>query len=464
MTRLVLAIAFGLALLALCGVGLFLSACSDRTETDHATGVLLVVVDTLRADRLDCYGGALGLTPNMDAFASEGVLFRNAYSHAPWTLPSFASLLTSTYPSQHKAGGRIGGFNRLRPETDTVGKSFQRAGFKTASVVNVDFAAAAFGMDNGFDVVDAMGNENNHVARIAAGTTDTALHWLDKMKGRPFFLLVHYFDPHLVYEPPTPFRERFARVEDRGSGTTLFGEAREILAFRQGKLNLDQAMIERLEALHNGEVAYTDQELGRLIKGLDERGLREKTVVVITADHGEEFFDHGGFEHGHTLYNELIHVPLLIRAPGRVPAGAEVDSVVRHIDLAPTLCALAGVDRSASFEGLDLSPLWERGAPRKDRPVFAEGYFWGPERHYCRVADDYKTIVYEDRKTVEIYNIKTDPAERHNLAPSQPALRKLLKADLDLVLTGMSIAEGEPLPAHLTPAQIDRLNKIGYGK
>ncbi len=464
MTRLLVAIGLATALLALGVGGLYLTACSDHGDTDRATGVLLVVVDTLRADRLDCYGGALGLTPNIDAIAAEGVLFRNAYSHAPWTLPSFASLLSSTYPAQHKAGGRIGGFNRLRPETETVGKSFQRAGFKTASVVNVDFAAATFGMDNGFDVVDAMRNENNHVARIAAGTTDTALAWLDRMKGRPFFLLVHYFDPHLVYEPPAQFRERFARGEDRTGEKPLFGEAREILAFRQGMLELDRPMIERLEALHNGEVAYTDHEVGRLIRGLDERGLREKTVVAITADHGEEFFDHGGFEHGHTLYNELIHVPLLIRAPGSVPAGSEVVAVVRHIDLAPTLCALTGVDGAASFEGLDLSPLWDRHAPRQDRPVFAEGYFWGPDRHYCRLAGDYKTIIYEASKQIEIYNIKTDPAERHNLAPAQPALRKSLVADLYLALTGMSIDEGDPLPAHLTPEQVERLRAIGYGK
>lgn len=441
-------------------LGLSTTACSGSKGAD--ANVLLIVVDTLRADRLGCYGNDSGMTPRMDALAAEGVLFQRAYSHAPWTLASFASLLTSTYPVQHKAGGWVGEFLKLSDDAFTVGECFQAAGSRTASIVNVDFLTEHFGMHKGFDTVDHDVGFNNHLTRTASHTTDCALRWLDGHGKEPFFMMVQYFDPHLVYEPPVEFRSRFALDGDKQTEDVIFGEVKDIIAFRQGRLTLGAQKIKRLEGLHNGEVAFTDRELGRLLEGLAQRGLDKNTIVVLTSDHGEEFHDHGGFEHGHTLYDELLHVPLIVRWPGRVPAGVEVNSTVRLIDVAPTVCGLAGVEGGDDFRGFDLSPLWRPGATPSDRPVFAEGYFWSPEERFTRIADGKKTIVYPASRKVEVFDLEKDPHEKVDLAPGDQALAGRLMRDLSLWRTKMEIDAGAAEPAHLTDEMRERMTKLGY--
>jgi len=460
MTNKILPLSLGLALLIVALLGLYTTACSGSKPAE--ANLLLVVVDTLRADRLGCYGNSSGMTPCMDALAAEGVLFRKAYAHAPWTLASFASLLTSTYPAQHKAGGWVGEFLKLRSDAVTVGDCFRAAGSRTGSIVSVDFLTENFGMHKGFDTVDHDVSRNNHLTRIATRTTDTALRWLNKNGEEPFFLMVHYFDPHLVYDPPAEFRAQFALEGDKNTKDVIFGEVRDIVAFRQGRLELSGKKIERLEGLHNGEVAYTDRELGRLLDGLAKRGLDKNTIVVLTSDHGEEFHDHGGFEHGHTLYDELLHIPLIVRWPERIPAGVEVDATVRHIDVAPTVCGLAGVEPGNKFQGLDLSPMWQTGATPEDLPVFAEGYFWSPEKRFARIADGKKTIAYTASKRVEIFDLESDPAESVDIAGRDQAQTERLKKDLFLARTGMEIEAGAPEPAHIIDEMRERMRKLGY--
>ncbi len=456
----ILPVSLGLALLVVALLGFYATSCSGSRPAE--ANVLLVVVDTLRADRLGCYGNTSGMTPRMDALATEGVLFRNAYAHAPWTLASFASLLTSTYPVQHKAGGWVGKFLKLRSEAYTVGECFQAAGSRTASIVNVDFLTENFNMHKGFDTVDHEVGVNNHLTRTAARTTDSALRWIDGREEKSFFLMVHYFDPHLVYEPPAEYRARFALDGDKKTNDVIFGEVKDIVAFRQGRLELGPQKIKRLEGLHNGEVAFTDRELGRLLEGLAQRGLDKNTIVVLTSDHGEEFNDHGGFEHGHTLYDELLRVPLIVRWPGRIPSGVAVDATVRLIDVAPTVCGLAGVEGGDDFQGLDLSPLWQPGATPSDRPVFAEGYFWSPEERFMRIADGKKTIVYTASKKVEVFDIENDPHEKVDLAPRDKALAGRLMRDLSLSRTAMEIDAGAAEPAHITDEMRERMKKLGY--
>ncbi len=459
-------------LILLAGIGLYLTACWSGDDTGEGTNVLLIVVDTLRADKLGCYGNGLGLTPHMDAFASEGVLFKNAFSHAPWTLPSFASMLTSTYPAQHGAGGSLparttsglkGGFTSLRPGIRTLGETFQDAGYRTGAVVNVLFVTKDFGMERGFDDLDYVSSENNqqHLLRTAEKTTDTALNWIRKKDNKPFFLLVHYFDPHLAYEPPEEFRRKYALEGDREGRGLLFGNRKDIVEYRRGNYILGKNKIERLEALYHGEVAFTDREVGRLLAELGKDRLAPNTLVVITSDHGEEFYDHGGFEHGHTLYDELLHIPLMIRLDGRIPAGTVVEPAVRHLDLAPTICRLTGLESEKQHEGLDLMPLMKNGAPGDDRPVFCEGNFWGPTR-FSRRAGRYKTIVHTPGGRTEIYDLVSDPGEKTNLAGRDPDLTNRLKADLSIVRQGMMIKAGTASNVSLTPEMEEHLRALGY--
>ncbi len=462
MRRNILPLGFGLVIVVLAATGLYLTAC-DSSGGTPAANVLLIVVDTLRADRLGCMGNTLGMTPNMDAVAAEGVLFENAFSHAPWTLPSIASLFTSTYPAQHGAGGRIPRqLSRLREEARTVGQCFQNSGARTVCVANVDFLTETYGMTKGFDSIDFVKSTGNRLTRRAEETTDAALKWLKDLKSGPFFLMVHYFDPHLAYEPPAEFRRAFALEQDRESEKVPFSNVLEIVAYRQGKFELSDERINRLEALYNGEVAYTDQEIGRLLAGLEQEGLSRSTVVVVTSDHGEEFNDHGSFEHGHTHYDELLHVPLIIRKPGLLPAGKEVGPVVRHIDLAPTLCRLANIEPGDWFEGRDLSPFWNSGAKAEDLPVFCQGHFWGPPR-YSRRANGYKIIVHEQDKSLEVYDLTSDPAEKNDLALRKPDLANRLKSDLLLILKGMLAEAGAVEMVDLSPEDVNRLRALGYG-
>ena len=207
---------------------------ANPRRLSHGATPCLIAIDTLRADKLGCYGSTLGATPCIDELAASGVLFEHAYSHAPWTLPSFASMFTSLYPQQHGAGGQLPDFRGLSSEVHTVAERFRDAGFATAAVVNVDFLDQAFGMTRGFEHVDFKAYPNNVQVRPAKRTTTAALQWLRNRPDEPFFLLVHYFDPHLVYAPPKKYRLRFASPADRESTAWVFGRRQQIVAYRQG--------------------------------------------------------------------------------------------------------------------------------------------------------------------------------------------------------------------------------------
>lgn len=430
---------------------------SPREKPAAHRNVVLIVIDTLRYDRLGCYGSELGATPRIDAFAKNAVLFEHAYSHAPWTLPSTASLLTSLYPPQHGAGGWLPRFHRLPERVRTVAECFRDAGYATAEVVNVDFLTKSFGMTQGFEYVDFKAYPSNLQVRPARLTTATAAKWLRARGPEPFFLMVHYFDPHLVYAPPAEFRRKFAAEQDRESDKWVFGTRRQIIAYRRGKIKFKPETIRRAERLYDAEVAYTDQEVGRLLDLLGELGLGDSTVVALTADHGEEFLDHGGFEHGHTLYNELVHVPLIIRNGS---AARRVAQVVAHVDVAPTLCALAGVKADPAFVGRDLRGLID-GGTLPDRPIVFEGNFWGkPLLGWLKGG--YKLIRRAD-KTVELYSLEQDPRELNDLAHTNADLAARMTADMALAFKRMAAGPAASNPGvSLTHQEMERLKALGY--
>lgn len=434
--------------------------------------VVIIMLDTVRTDRLGCYGNASGITPEVDKFGRGAIRFERAFSHAPWTLPSVASLFTSQYPAQHGAGGHLGSFTVLHDDAVTIAELFQHAGAVTGAITNVLFLTEKFGMTQGFDTVDATVPKKNILVRRANPTTEAALRWLDEHGSTPFFLFVHYFDPHLRYDPPQPFRKRFADVQDADSNDYIFGTVRDMINLRQGLVKLDSQTIGRLEKLHNGEVAYVDAEVGRLLAGISERGLDANTIVVITADHGEEFYDHGGFEHGHTFYGELLHVPLIIRAAGvgfmqtstdRPEAqGLSVGTTVRHIDIAPTLCELVGIRPASSFMGESFVPLL-KGHEGKDRSVLSQGNMWGPGGNSWR-KDGFKLVQQSSTARCELFDIKSDPGEQNDLADKFPHLRDAMMADLDLILQAVSHQRTSNKAPTLSEHEIEVLRSLGYVK
>ena len=430
-----------------------------------APNVLLVLIDTLRADKLGCYGNDLGLTPRIDGFARESFVFEYAFSHAPWTLPSVSSLLTSTYPVRHGAGGRYPEITDLASDVRTLAECFYDQGYRTGAIVNVLWLAPKFGMDRGFEDYDFLPpREGQRVQRLASEVTDRAVAWMSRAEeesDRPFFFMVHYFDPHLTYDPPESFRRKFASAADHEKDPKLFGTEGDMLKLRRGQVGARDLPIDRLERLYNGEVAYTDEQVGRLLDAMRSRGLDKSTIVVFTADHGEEFLDHGGFEHGHTNYDELIHVPLMLRYPQAVKPGG-TRATVGHIDVGPTLLALAGFEKDPAFQGRSLEPLMF-GEDRRDRMVLTQGNMWGPALESLRNGG-YKLII-KRIGGVELYDVGADPHERKDLSAVARHQRKsvAMSEDLRLVLRAAKAeGDGGGLRVRFNEAEIDRLKALGY--
>ncbi len=424
--------------------------------------MVVIVIDTLRADRLGCYGSDLGATPRIDRFAEQSVVFEKAYSHAPWTLPSMASLFTSQVPLQHRADGMGNRFRALAEEAVTLAETFQDASYRTAGVFNVRFLSASFGMTQGLDQVDVHLGDHNLDTRQATGTTDAALEWLDEVGSESFLLMVHYFDPHLVYEPPQPYRRRFAAPEDQETDDPVFGDGREMIAYHTGRLEIAGKVVRRLERLYNGEVAYTDAEVGRLLDGLEERGLAATSVVVLLSDHGEEFGDHGRFEHAHSLYDELLHVPLIVRAPG-IGAG-RVRSTVGMMDVAPTLCELSGLDVPPGFAGVGMHDLM-LGQVGSDRPVYAQGNLWRPSGFSWREGP-HKLIVtpafMETERRIELYDVAADPREQRNLSTLQPERASRMLETAEAYQRWARQQANPEVPAEISPEDEARLRALGY--
>jgi choline-sulfatase len=343
-----------------------------------ATRVLLVSIDTLRADHLDAWGGSLGLSPAIDRFVSGSLQFTRAYAQAPWTKPSMTTVMTSLLPRDHAVTSWR---SELAPEHQTLAALMQQAGWRTeAYVVQGAFLPRMNEFERGFDVFELAwpgggGEVSPEELETSAYLTDMALPALQRLQeaGDPFLLWVHYFDPHRRY---LPHEAGLALGEDEPS-------------------------------LYAGEVGWTDTQLDRLLEvAVQDPSL----VIVLLADHGEELEDHGGWGHAHTLYEELIHVPLALRVPG-LPAGAD-DTPVGLVDVAPTLLSLAGLPQPAALQGQPLLP-----APSA-RPVLSETDEHGGRRG--SIEWPWKLVWDLEQRQGELYELEADPGERQDLWLLEP--------------------------------------------
>jgi choline-sulfatase len=389
--------------------------------------VVLVTIDTLRADRVGAYGAKDVATPTLDALAARGVLFEQGMAAVPLTLPSHASILTGQYPGTH--GVRHNGVFVLPAEAQTLAERFQEAGYATAAVVGAAVLDPEFGLRQGFDVYDAEFPKERASAagffeRPAKDVTDRALAWVAGARA-PFFLWLHYYDAHAQYRPPPPFDTRFARHP------------------------------------YDGEVAYVDQELGRLLAGLGDERLAN-TIVAVTADHGEGLGEHGEESHTYFIYDSVLHVPMIIAGPG-VPAGRRVAPVVANTALAPTLLALTGAKALGRTDVGDLAPLWRDGAAPSGE-AYAESlageldHGWAP-LHALR-SDRYH---YIRAPRPELFDLADDPRQRKNLLPSeQPehvAAAKAAEARIEVLLANAKDVKPQAVDAE-TRARIEALGYV----
>jgi arylsulfatase A-like enzyme/Tfp pilus assembly protein PilF len=391
--------------------------------------VLLVSIDTLRADHVGAYGAAEAQTPRLDALAAAGTRFETVIASAPLTLPSHASLLTGLDPPRHRV--RHNGVYRLDGEFETLPERFRDAGYATGAVTGAVVLARRYGLDQGFESYDdgasaKRSGAGGFLERSAAEVTDRALGWLGTAP-HPFFLFVHYYDPHHDYQPPRPFAERFAASP------------------------------------YDGEIAYVDNELGRLLDGLERGGSHPETLVLVTSDHGESLGEHGESTHAYTLYDAVLRVPLILCGPG-VPRGRVVESLVRTVDVAPTLLALAGLPALAGADGEPFTPhLRDGGPPPPARLAYAETLAtrieqgWSPlfaarsERHL---------LVRAPRP--ELYDVQADPAQLENLIESDPDRIHSEMERLARALDGRMAEPEEQTPLALDGEPLEQLRSLGY--
>jgi choline-sulfatase len=411
------------------GTVLLVMSCGDRTTA--RLNVLVIGVDTLRPDHLGCYGYSRPTSPNIDGLASEGVLCERTVSQAPWTLPSFATVFTSLYPSQH---GAVRLSNGLRDSVPTLAEILKQHGYRTGAVINAPTLKPATRVNRGFDHYSALRLDE----RLADGTTRDALEWIDE-SGGPFFMFAHYFDPHRPYAPPPPFHRKY---DPDYCGP--IGDSFDLEGFSLVKSEMSRQMEvltaedwAHIVALYDGEITFADREIGTLLSGLASRGLRRNTLIVFLSDHGEEFFEHHCYGHGHSLYDELIKVPLIFSLPGILPADVRITRQVRLVDVAPTILDLLGLDSDACFEGVSLKPLMdgrpdglgEGSATLSPDLAFSESISQGPELK-CIVKYPWKMVYNMVTQETRLFRLDIDPGECSDVARTEAGNLALLEGAL----------------------------------
>ncbi|MCZ6784881.1 MAG: sulfatase [Proteobacteria bacterium] len=447
-----------MARLPLLGSLLLVLACS--ASDPRVDAIVLVVVDTLRADHLGSYGYERDTSPSLDAWSASGRLYERALATSPWTLPSMASLFTGQIPARHAAGEVVreeGASNVLMLDASvpTLAEILSEHGFVTGAIVNNVFLAPQFGLHRGFADYDFVW-QSEETMRRADQVVRLALRWIDLHERERFFLVVHLMDPHMNYDAPEAFRGRFTQA---GTSDKLDYPVHQLWPIRTGRLVLDDSDRAFVAAAYDEEIAFVDQELEHLRTGLEARGILRRGLVVLTSDHGEELFDHGGFEHGHALWQEIVHVPLLVWGagvrPGREPAPVSL------IDVTPTLLDAAGIAVPDGIEGTSLWPNLTGGDALPERMLSVDSPLWGPRRTAAiRWPHKFERVPELGRQ--RLVDLAADPGERENLGPKRPRIRERMRAELEAHLREARAKRGDTEPARIDPETETLLRSLGY--
>jgi len=392
--------------------------------------LLLITLDTTRADHLGCYGYKGARTPNLDRLAGEGIRFSKTYCPAPLTLPSHTSILTGLNPATH--GVRNNG-HYLSPEVRTITEFLKSQGYKTAAFVSSFSVDSRFGLDRGFEIYDdnfqpQLPFKTMNAERRAEDTFSRFASWLENNWKNKFFCWVHYYDPHLPYDPPSPFKEEF---RDRP---------------------------------YDGEIAYVDVYVGKIIQALSEKGLLNKTIIIVAGDHGEGLGEKWERGHGIFLYEETVRVPLILWNKNIFQRPAVIDTEVRLIDIAPTVLELAGQpEETKKMQGKSLLPVLQH-KEKRDREVVIETFFprenFGWSELVALVSGRWK---YIQAPRPELYDLQSDPEERKNLVEFSSEKASEMKNRLQQFLLAENKRTGKSTGSPETKAEdVERLRSLGY--
>ncbi|MCK4547558.1 MAG: sulfatase [Candidatus Eisenbacteria sp.] len=469
-------------------------------EPSSEINVLFMVVDAARADHLSCYGYARKTSPCIDEWASSGVLFQNALAQAPWTKPSTATLLTGLYPSAH---GVTLPANAVPGHLHPLPEILKEAGYRTAIFTDNYFITPLFGFERGVDhfmAIDRfwfrdlmlghllgvasrrvhfleellwrmavaerqlLGAETCSGELGARELTEVFLEWLDERPTARFFSYIHFMEPHAPYDPPPSYDARFLRADLRKRPrVTHFPDYSGFLPFEPGcRMSADS--LETMVALYDGEILFVDEWIGWLIGELKRRGLYDNTLILLTADHGDEFYEHEGWGHAHSLFQELLHVPLILSCPRGVVGGRRIPHAVRHIDLLPTILEICNIPAPDGIDGASLAPILSGIEPADPpRVVMSEIY---REGHFARslVVGNEKIIFSQQglEKHLALFDLETDPGETTNLAETHNSRAQELLARLNELYAISSDKAVSGTTVTIDDGTRERLEALGY--
>jgi arylsulfatase A-like enzyme/Tfp pilus assembly protein PilF len=397
--------------------------------------ILLISIDTCRADFLSCYGYPKKTTPNIDKIAAQGILFENVIAPIPLTLPSHSSMLTGTTPPYHGVHDNNG--YRLGESNVTVGELLKENGFMTGAIVSSFVLDSEFGLNQGFETYYDNFNTDLDPRRIAerkgGETTEHAKLWLQKHHDERFFLFLHYFDPHHPYTPPEPFRPG------------------DHINFRISQI-----------ANYAGEIAYVDHCIGQIIDKLKELDLYDSTLLIITSDHGEMLGEHGETTHGYSIYQAALKVPLIVKLPGK-RSPRRISQIVGLVDIAPTICSLLGIETQQKFHGIDLLRYISKKGPGEKRYIYCESFLptiYKDCNFYLGVVSDGWKYIQTTRP--ELYDLNKDPGELYDIANEQKHRARILQDQLKRILEEQLRPDNSECKIALSKESKARLESLGY--
>jgi arylsulfatase A-like enzyme len=429
---------------------LLCAACGRPPVEAGLPNVLLISIDALRADHLSCYGYDRHTSPALDKLAAQGTRFSNAFVNTQGTPPPHTTLLSSLYQENHRVGieSDFAAGRSIPSGVQMVQEIFAGAGWHTMAVTGGGYMSSQFKFSRGFD-------EYIDLARGVDQGTEFLLEYVrgPVEAGRPVFVFLHTYEVHSPYDPPEGFRQLFGEHSGAVRATSealleIQKEAAEVLTREDFKY---------LESLYDGGIRYTDEVIGRLLVSLETLGFLNNAIVVVTSDHGEEFGEHGGVLHGGTLFEELLHVPLIIGGAG-ADRGVVDPSLVSLVDIAPTLLSLAGLEIPDVMEG---RIVFDRPASEKwqDQRVFAQ---YG-DRLYCARTPRWKLIQRTSNQRVKLFDLHRDPGEHRNLSAQRRDLSTALLAELeDWRVRRPQLDVGSRRKVELTEEMIEDLRALGY--
>jgi arylsulfatase A-like enzyme len=441
---------------------LLASACASESERPN---IVLISIDSLRADHLGAYGYHRPTSPNIDRIAAEGIVFERAYSTTSWTLPSHLSMLSGRYPDDH---GVVNDMTRLGDGVELLPELLATEGYRSAAVVSGLYLHGRYGYDRGWERYDdrlaPLKKAQEIGPEAASRVTSDAVHaaavgLLDHLEGGPFFLFLHYFDVHFDYRPPPPWDTAF------DSDYTGPVDGLGVRDLKDARARLPERDLEHLVALYDGEIAWVDHWLGELDAELTRRGLRDRTMLIVTADHGEEFYEHGRLAHQANLFDTTLQVPLVVRLPGGRFAGIRSAEPVSLVDLLPTITDPAGARRPPRLPGRNLIP--RRSTWREPAPADLHAGLAATQKALIRGPWKLIAVARErrlDPGRLYLSNRLDAPGELTNLAEADRRFTARLFVDLRRMSTDLarSSRAHPPVPLSRTPELESQLRALGY--